>query len=237
MRRACRALEAQGIVTHLGPRLSRRDVGGAQTVVKSPGIPFQASVIQRALGKGREVIDKLELGWRLNRSPMLAVTGTNGKSTVSGLACCVLGAAGLRAQLAGNTQFGPCLSELAGQTLDWIVCETSSFQLEGCVHLLPELAVFTNLTPEHLGRHSTLRRYGAIEERRLFINGEVVVPRAVIDIDSPFGCELAADIERHGGLVARVGFASAADYHLESASWDLRLAEMRVRTPRGRWRC
>jgi UDP-N-acetylmuramoyl-L-alanyl-D-glutamate--2,6-diaminopimelate ligase len=232
MRRLRTKLEAQGIRTCLGPRPSRRDVRWAGTVVKSPGLPFQASVIQRALAMDREVLDELELGWRLSRAPMLAVTGTNGKSTVSGLATSVLSAAGRRVQLAGNTEFGPSLSAVSSRSLDWIVCEVSSFQLEGCVQMLPELAVFTNLTSGHLGRHRTLERYGAVK-RRLFVRDGVAVARAVIDVDDSFGRGLAAHIEQRGGVVARVGFSRGADYRVESATWDLRRAETRVGTPAG----
>jgi UDP-N-acetylmuramoyl-L-alanyl-D-glutamate--2,6-diaminopimelate ligase len=233
MQRQSRLLERQGIHTRLSQRPASREVEWARTVVKSPGIPFDSSVIQRALADGREVIDELELGWRLSSTPILAVTGTNGKSTVCGLATAVLSAAGLRVRLAGNTQFGPCLSTVASESLDWIVCEVSSFQLEGCVQMLPELAVFTNLTPEHLGRHGTLKRYGAIK-RRLFVHDGVAVSRAIIDIDSPFGRCLAAEIEQSGGVVTRVGFSAAADYRVQSTKWDLRRAETDISTPTGR---
>ena len=233
MRRLRRALEAQGIQTYLGAAPGRREVAWAGTVVKSPGISFHAPLIQRALGTGREVMDELELGWRLSRAPMLAVTGTNGKSTVSGLATSVLSAAGHRVRLAGNTQFGSSLSAAASESLDWIVCETSSFQLEGCVHMLPELAVFTNLTPEHLGRHRTLQRYGAIK-RRLFINNGLAVSHAIIDVDDPFGRDLAGDVELCGGVATRVGFSAEADYRVESAEWELRHSEICIDTPAGR---
>jgi len=233
MQRLRRQLESQHISTSLGRRPGRRDVWWAGTVVKSPGLPFQASVIQRALAIGREVMDELELGWRLSRAPILAVTGTNGKSTVSGLAASVLAAAGRAVQLAGNNEFGSALSGVSSASLDWIVCEVSSFQLEGCVQMLPELAVFTNLTPEHLGRHRTLERYGETK-RRLFIREETAVARAVIDVDDPFGMGLAADVERHGGVVTRVGFSAAADYRVESAAWNLQQARTCVSTPAGR---
>ena len=232
MQRLRRALESEGIRTCLGPSLIRQEVGWARTIVKSPGIPFYAPVIQLALEEGCEVLDELELGWRLSRGPMLAVTGTNGKSTVSGLASAALAVAGHRVRLAGNTQFGPCLSAVSSESLDWIVCEVSSFQLEGCVHLRPELAVFTNLTPEHLDRHGTVERYGAIK-RRLFVNDGRAASRAVIDIDGPFGRALADDVERCGGRVTRVGFSAAADYRVESATWNLRGAQICVRTPLG----
>ncbi|MDX6688937.1 MAG: UDP-N-acetylmuramoylalanine--D-glutamate ligase [Solirubrobacteraceae bacterium] len=233
MRRLRSDLEAEGIRTRLSPGLTKREVGWARTLVKSPGIPLHAPVIQRALAKGLEVMDELELGWRLTLAPMVAVTGTNGKSTVCGMADSILSAAGLRVRLAGNTQFGSCLSSLASEPLDWIVCEVSSFQLEGCVHMLPDIAVFTNLTPEHLGRHRTLAQYGAIK-RRLFVNDGRAVARAIIDVDSPFGHDLAAKIEWCGGVVTRVGFSSAADYRVTSAAWDLRLAEIDLSTPADR---
>ena len=231
MQRVRFELEAAGIRTVLGPRPTRRDTGWARTVVKSPGIPFHALVIDRALSKGRTVMDELELGWRLSRAPLIGVTGTNGKSTVAGLAGSILSAAGLRGQVAGNTEFGPPLSGVS-QELDWIVCEVSSFQLEGCLHLLPELAVFTNLAPEHLGRHGTLERYGLIKSK-LFINHGVAVARAVIDVDSHFGRSLAERVERSGGVVSRVGFATAADYRVQSTHWDLRGADVRLLTPAG----
>lgn len=229
MQRLRGELEAAGIRTQLGPRLTRQEVGWARTVVKSPGIAFDAPAIRCAVADQSEVIDELELGWRLSRAPILAVTGTNGKSTVSGLLTSILSAAGQRVQLAGNTQFGPCLSAVASGSLDWIVCEASSFQLEGCSQMLPELAVFTNLTPEHLDRHGTLERYGAIK-RRLFINDDSAVARAIIDVDGSFGRELARDIERRGGVVIRVGFSPMADYRVVSTTWDLRRAATLVRT-------
>jgi UDP-N-acetylmuramoyl-L-alanyl-D-glutamate--2,6-diaminopimelate ligase len=233
MQRVRRELERSGVHTILGPELTRRQVGQARTVVKSPGIPFSAQVLQRALGKRRTIIDELELGWRLSHAPMLAVTGTNGKSTVCGLAIALLSADGRCVQLAGNTQFGPPLSAIASNDLDWVVCEVSSFQLEGCVDLLPEVAVFTNLTLEHMGRHGTMRRYGEMK-RRLFINEGRAVSHAVVDIDSDFGPGLASDIERHGGDVIRVGLSAGADYRVGSVGWNLRRSEISISTPAGR---
>jgi UDP-N-acetylmuramoylalanine-D-glutamate ligase len=227
MQRVRHRLEAEGIRTTLAPRASRRDVGFARTVVKSPGIPFSSQVIDRAVGRQRLVIDELELGWRLTHTPVLAITGTNGKSTVCGLARALLRRAGHRVELAGNTEFGEPLSVAALRPLDWIVCEVSSYQLEGCVSTLPEIGVFTNLTLEHLGRHRTIERYGRMK-RRLFINREGCVPRAVIDIDTSFGAQLAVDIERRGGMVVRVGSARAADYRVVGRDRDSIASPRRV---------
>ena len=121
---------------------------------------------------------------------------------------------------------------MAAESTDWIVCEVSSFQLEGCTRLLPDLAVLTNLTPAHLDRHGSLDRYGELK-RRLFINRGEVVARAVIDVDGPFGRDLAREVTRRGGSVATVGFAVDADYRIASTSWDLRHALTSLTTPAG----
>ena len=232
-RRVQRALEARGVRTHLGHEVPT--VAGplpARTLIRSPGISIRSRPVREAREAGLEVLDELELGWRLSRTSILAVTGTNGKSTVAGLATALLTASGRRARLAGNTDFGDPLSRVAAEPLDWIVCEVSSYQLEGCPSLLPDVAVFTNLTAEHLARHRSMRRYGDAK-RRLFVRGETAVPRAIVDVDDPFGRGLATDVEQRGGTVVRVGFSPDADYRILSAVWDLRRAAVRVDTPSG----
>lgn len=231
MRRLQQRLEVKGVRAWLGPPPRDTELRCGRSLVKSPGIPFDEPLIQRARAIGLHVLDELELGWRLSRVPMLAVTGTNGKSTVAGLIKAVISAAGYRVELAGNTEFGPPLSAVS-ESLDCVVCEVSSFQLEGCDHLLPEIGVLTNLTPEHLGRHGTMARYGECK-RRLFVRGGFAVPHAVVDADDPFACALAKEMARRGGKVTRVGLAEEADYRLEAVQWDLRRARIAVRTPSG----
>src|SRR6187551_1292607 len=161
-KRVRRDLEAAGVRTHLGSQRRVLDLPPApRTLVKSPGIPIDAPMLRMARERGLEVFDELELGWRLNGTPMIAVTGTNGKTTTSTLAAAVLAESGLRVRLAGNADTAPPLSAL-NEDLDLIVCEVSSFQLEGCPSLMPEVAVFTNLTHDHLPRHGTMRRYGEV---------------------------------------------------------------------------
>src|SRR3982074_510134 len=99
------------------------------------------------------------------RSPVAAVTGTNGKSTVTGLTAALLAAGGHNVRLAGNAEVGEPLSNVAADTPDWIACEVSSYQLEASPTLLPEVAVFTNLTDDHLHRHGTMERYGEAKRR------------------------------------------------------------------------
>jgi UDP-N-acetylmuramoylalanine-D-glutamate ligase len=231
-KRIRRSLEAAGVQVHLGPQSEMLDfVPAPRTLIKSPGVGLDNPLIQLAQRSGLAVLDELELGWRVSDAPMLAVTGTNGKTTVATLARAVLAASGLRVGLAGNTTLGPPLSAVA-PGLDWIVCEVSSFQLEGCPALMPEVAVFTNLTPDHLARHRTMRHYGQLK-RRLFVRGDSAVRLAVIDVADDFGRVLADDVEALGGQVVRIGFDRGADYEIQGARWGLRSAVVDLRTPTG----
>jgi len=231
-RRTTRRLLARGTRVWLGAPPTNEELGEVAAVIKSPGIGFDTSLIQQAAALGLYVLDELELGWRLSRAPIVAVTGTNGKSTTAGALTSILTAAGMDAKLAGNTVFGVPLCEAARAGADVLVTEVSSYQLEGCDQLLPEVGVFTNLTAEHLGRHRTLERYGALK-RRLFVRDGRAVSRAVVNVDGDFGRRLASEIERRGGQVARVGFAADADYRVDGVEWDLRRARVLISAPLG----
>jgi UDP-N-acetylmuramoylalanine--D-glutamate ligase len=230
-KRVRRTIEVAGARIYLGPQDDVLDLPPEpHTLVKSPGISFDAPMVQRARERGMEVIDELELGWRLSRAPMIAVTGTNGKTTTATLLTAVLAEAGLKVSLGGNADTAPPLSSLRGD-LDVIVCEVSSFQLEGCPSLIPEVAVFTNLTHDHLGRHGTMRRYAEVK-RSLFLKRGETVSSAVVDTIDAFGRELADEVEGAGGRVVRIGGLDA-DYRIRDARWDLRAAEMELDTPTG----
>jgi UDP-N-acetylmuramoylalanine--D-glutamate ligase len=200
-----------------------------RTLVKSPGIRFDTPLIELARERGIEVIDELELGWRLCRAPIVGVTGTNGKSTVASLIAAILRAGGQDATVAGNYESGPALSGVTSDP-DWVVCEASSFQLEGCPRLLPEVGVFTNLTHDHLARHGSMHAYAELK-RRLFVRGDAAVPLAVVNSDDELGSRLAVEIESRDGRVIRFGTTRLADYRLERARWDLHSAEVRISTP------
>jgi UDP-N-acetylmuramoyl-L-alanyl-D-glutamate--2,6-diaminopimelate ligase len=202
-------------------------------VIKSPGIAPRVPVLMEARRRGLPVIDELELGWRTDGRPVVAVTGTNGKSTVSMLAVALLNASGAHPVLGGNVNPGPPVSALVPGDGDVVVCEVSSFQLEACPTFLPEAAVFTNLTQEHLDRHVTMRRYGAAK-RRMFVRGGVCVPVAVVNVDDRFGAALAEAVSARGGRVVRYGGARAADYRLADCRWSVAEGRLSAHTPRGR---
>ncbi|MEX2196883.1 MAG: UDP-N-acetylmuramoyl-L-alanine--D-glutamate ligase [Thermoleophilaceae bacterium] len=128
-------------------------------VIKSPGVPKEAPVIAAARERGMPVLGELELAWRLIPNEVVAVTGTNGKTTTSELLGAIHRAASMPVAVAGNV--GTPLSALAG-TLPpeaVAVCEASSFQLEDTLAFAPECAVLLNVEEDHLDRHGTLEDY------------------------------------------------------------------------------
>ncbi len=130
-------------------------------VVKSPGVPREAEVIAKALARGIPVLGELELGWRmLPGNEVIAVTGTNGKTTTVQLIGYIHRTAGLPVAVAGNV--GDALSGFVGRIDDdatVIVCEASSFQLEDTLEFAPEAAVLLNIAADHLDRHGTFAAY------------------------------------------------------------------------------
>ena len=152
-------LDADGI--NLLPRV--------RAVIKSPGVPGEAPVIAAAREAGMPVIGELEAAWRLLPNRFVAVTGTNGKTTVTELIGHVHRRAGRPVAVAGNV--GTPLASLVGEAglETTIVAETSSFQLEDSEAFAPECAVFLNFSPDHLDRHPSLDAYLAAK-LRVFAN-------------------------------------------------------------------
>jgi UDP-N-acetylmuramoylalanine--D-glutamate ligase len=132
---------------------------GVGLVVKSPGVPDDAPPIVAARARAVPVVSEIELGARLLPNPILGVTGTNGKTTTTALLGAMFDAAGTPAEVAGN--IGRPLTALVGSAPAgvWVVCELSSFQLEGVETLRPRIALLTNLEPDHLDRHGGFAGY------------------------------------------------------------------------------
>jgi UDP-N-acetylmuramoylalanine--D-glutamate ligase len=149
-------------------------------VVKSPGVPEDAAPVEAARRAGIAVVSEVEVASRLLSNPIIGVTGTNGKTTTTSLVGAILEAAGLPVEVAGN--IGRPLASLVG-TVDptaWVVCELSSFQLEGIDTLRPQVAVLTNLEPDHLDRHAGFDAYAAAKLRVFENQGPddvAIVPR------------------------------------------------------------
>ena len=155
-------------------------VDDVDLVVKSPGIPSEAALVAAARARGVAIWSEVELGARILASPLLGVTGTNGKTTTCELLGEIFRADGRPVAVAGNV--GRPLTGLDGAISKdaWIVCELSSFQLEDIHELRPRVGVLLNVTPDHLDRHGDLESYRAAK-LRLFENqcpdDVAVVPR------------------------------------------------------------
>jgi UDP-N-acetylmuramoylalanine--D-glutamate ligase len=164
---------------------------GVATVIKSPGVPESAEVIAEAARRGVAVIGELELGWRMFEAPVVAITGTNGKTTTTELTAHLFRSAGRSVSAAGNVGHPICevaMEAAAGVEVGTVVCECSSFQLEDSTEFSPEVAVFLNLGPDHLDRHGNLDSYREAK-LKIFANqdeGDV----AVLNADDPAVTEI-----------------------------------------------
>ena len=194
----------------------------AELVVLSPGVPLDAPMVTAAAERGVPVVGELELACRLlaDRAPLLCVTGTNGKSTTAALCAHLLQQGGNQVFLGGN--IGLPLAELLllQDAVDWAVVEVSSFQLEHLTApaaLVPRVAVWLNLTPDHLDRHKTMQEYAAMK-RRLF-EGQAKDHTGIFFLDDPFL------VARSHGLNCRVtGFSREPGMSTKLQSGISRLA-------------
>lgn len=138
---------------------------GVDIVVPSPGVAREHPLLARAVARGIPVWSEIELAARLLTCPIVAVTGTNGKSTTTVLLGNMLAADGRRVFVGGN--LGTPLAEAAGGSWDVAVAEVSSFQLEWVPSFRPAIAVMLNLTPDHQDRYANLADYGAAKANLL----------------------------------------------------------------------
>ncbi len=166
-------------------------IGAAAAVVVSPGVPPDAPPVAAARAARVPIFSELDLGFQaLAGTRLIAVTGTNGKTTTTALVAHLLRAGGIRADAAGN--IGRPLADVAasGDRYEWLAVEVSSFQLHDSPHFAPEAGVVTNLAPDHLDRYPSVEAYYA-DKRLLFRNaadGHVWI----LNGDDPAVLELAA---------------------------------------------
>ena len=147
---------------------------GADMVVVSPGVPSDIEPLRLCRGLGIPVIGELELAYMFTDIPFLAITGTNGKSTVTALTGEMMGASGLDVFVGGNIGSSIageiCLMERRERSVpDWIVAEVSSFQLESVRDFRPAVAAILNLSPDHMDRYDKMEDY-RLAKTRIFLN-------------------------------------------------------------------
>jgi UDP-N-acetylmuramoylalanine--D-glutamate ligase len=185
-------LEIEGITVNLGDNLVLDSSALPDLIVVSPGVPWDLPLLVEARSKGIETIGEVELAWRyLKSTPWIGVTGTNGKTTTTALIASIFQSAGLNAPACGNIGHAVCelaLKQSAQKTpnsdsiklptkafrtpnselrtsnsLDWIIAEISSYQIESSFELAPRIGVWTTFTPDHLSRHKTIENYYQIK--------------------------------------------------------------------------
>ena len=165
-------LRAEGIEVLEGGHAPAH-LDGATMVVTSPGVPPHADILRWANDRMLPVWGELELGARLARVPYLAVTGTNGKTTTTGMLAACLRSAGLDAVACGN--IGRPFPSAAREPHDALVVEVSSFQLATQTSFHPRVSVLLNLAPDHLDWHGSFDAYAAAKARVFALQGAVDV--------------------------------------------------------------
>ncbi|WP_392534288.1 UDP-N-acetylmuramoyl-L-alanine--D-glutamate ligase [Nostoc sp. C117] len=179
-------LAAEQITVKLGQSPELNGANLPELIVVSPGVPWDIPVLTKARDLGIETIGEIELAWRhLHSLPWVGITGTNGKTTTTALIAAIFQTAGLDAPACGNIGYAACEVALswrgkgAGGTggdkgenstsssLDWIIAEISSYQIESSSSLAPRIGVWTTFTPDHLARHKTLENYYNIKAKLL----------------------------------------------------------------------
>ncbi|MCD8198693.1 MAG: UDP-N-acetylmuramoyl-L-alanine--D-glutamate ligase [Phascolarctobacterium sp.] len=139
-------------------------IGSADLMVLSPGIPVDSDNVRLAENSGMEVISEIELAYRIYKGSLIAITGTNGKTTTTTIIGEMLKKLSVPSAIGGN--IGLSLSEEAERLPkdSWLAAEVSSFQLERVRSFAPDIAVVLNLTPDHLERHHTMDAYAAAKK-------------------------------------------------------------------------
>lgn len=165
-------LQKQGIAVTLGfdGRFAKSQV---EQVITSPGVDMRHPALVQAAREGIEVIGEVEFAYRHSKAPIIAITGTNGKSTTTAMTYVILREAGLKPVLCGNI-FGsgyhevPLTEAAIGSSADQVlVAEISSFQLEWVKEFRPRCAAITNITEDHLTRYDSFEQYANVK-RRIF---------------------------------------------------------------------
>lgn len=188
---ATEALGALGVQLECGGHEERTFLG-AQLIIPSPGVPLNLPVLEAARRQGIEIISELELAWRFLKGTVVAITGSNGKTTTTALLGRFFSDSGRLTQVGGNIGT-PAISLVdSASEASVSVLEVSSFQLEAITSFRPRLAALLNITPDHLDRHASMREYIAAKARLFgYQRGDDF---AVFNADDPRCTALAPEV-------------------------------------------
>jgi UDP-N-acetylmuramoylalanine--D-glutamate ligase len=183
------------------------DWTGLSSFVLSPGVPLTHPkphwTVELARGAGVEIIGDVEIFCRertarASEAPLIAITGTNGKSTTTALTAHILKSSGRDTQIGGN--IGRAVLTLDPPAADrFFVVECSSYQIELAPSINPSAGILLNITPDHLDRHGTMQHYAAIKER--LVSGS---DTAIVGVDDSYCAQIADRLEKAGKPVVRI---------------------------------
>jgi UDP-N-acetylmuramoylalanine--D-glutamate ligase len=177
---------------------------GVDYVVPSPGVPMENLLLREALARKIPVLSEIELAYRHFRAPLVAITGTNGKSTTTTLIGKMLEADGKKIFLGGNLG-APFIGAVA-ESWDWGVVEISSFQLEWVDGFRPRIGLLLNISEDHLDRYASFADYGRVKERLFAAQQSSDV--AILNRDDPLVWRLR---QRLAARVVSFGFGEVAE--------------------------
>src|SRR5215831_9732412 len=167
-----------------------RTFRGQDLIVVSPGVPVDAPPLEQARALGESVIGEIELAAQFLPGPVVAITGSNGKTTTTTLIGEILTQGGRKTLVGGNIG-APAISLVEKATPESvIVLEVSSFQLESILSFRPKVAIVLNLTPDHLDRHRTFAAY--VDAKARIFENQQADDFAVLNADDPACVELAS---------------------------------------------
>jgi len=158
-------------------------------IVVSPGVPLDKPFLQKAKENGIEIISEVELAYRFCKAPIVAITGTNGKTTTTTWTGEMIKNSGRKCFVVGNIGY-PIIDVVDMADEDSVVvAEISSFQLESSIYFKPKVAVILNITPDHLNRHKTFENY--VEAKSLIFKNQDKNDFTILNADDSITSDLA----------------------------------------------
>src|SRR4029077_2561247 len=167
-----------------------RTFSNQDLIVVSPGVPVDAAPLVQARSHGETVIGEIELASQFLPGPIVAITGSNGKTTTTTLTGEILAAAGMPVLVGGNIGTPAISLAERAKPETIIVLEISSFQLETIQTFRPKVAVILNITPDHLDRHHTFEAY--VDAKARIFENQQAIDFAVLNADDPTCVTMAA---------------------------------------------
>lgn len=203
----------------------------ADMIVVSPGVPMDIPPLVSARSRGKLILSEIELASCFINAPMVAITGTNGKTTTTTLVGEIFRECGYRAFVGGN--IGKPLIDLitSAEPVDYVVAEISSFQLEGILHFRPRVSVLLNVTEDHLDRYSSYREY--IDAKARIFENQTIEDFAILNIDDGIVAEYADQVNARVVPMSQQRELEQGIFHrngLITFAWDGRLEQFETKS-------